>query len=194
MKRSFLIRSFATLWCSLLLIGGSLRAQPSRAVQAQRAAACTIWLQQHLYMTEAAGYNRHPLIDAWARANGNAPGSEWCGLTQWACQKAVKLPTPPGPAGSYNWFKDIKRTYYVRGVRGVLDSVRVGHPVGIYNAKRGRIAHIMRVVKVVPGIRPGRPPRSFYTIAGNEGSGPTAGMRLTLYAAPSIYAAANWLY
>ncbi len=181
------------LWLCWLLCTQA-HAQAPRAVQAQRAAAATLWLQQHLYLKESTGYNRDPLIDSWARAVGVSLGSEWCGLTQWACQRALKLPTPSGPAGSYNWFKDPARTYYVQGQRGSLDSIRAGHPLGIYNARRGRIAHITRCISLGRSVRAGRPARAFWCIAGNEGSGANAGVHLTLYPATSIHAAANWLY
>jgi hypothetical protein len=168
-------------------------AQPvPRALEAQRAATATVWLQQHSYIREM-GHNRGPLIDEWAKANGNAYGSEWCGLTQWACQKAQGLPTPKGPAGSYNWFLDRKRTYLL-GARGSFDSVRVGHCIGIYNARRGRVAHITRAMELARPIRKGRPARGAWCIGGNEGSGANAGVHLTFYPAPSIYAASNWLY
>lgn len=177
---------FALLLCWLLCTHA--HAQAPRAVQAQRAAAATVWLQQHLYLRETAGYNRAPLIDSWARANGNALGSEWCGLTQWACQRAQKLPTPVGPAGSYNWFKDPKRT------SRNFDSLRVGYCVGIYNTRRGRIAHITRAVELARPIRKGRPARGAWCIGGNEGSGANAGVHLTFYPATGIYASSNWLY
>jgi hypothetical protein len=169
-------------------------AQPApRAVQPQRAALATAWLEQHLYLKETHGYNRAPLIDTWARANGNALGSEWCGLTQWACQKAQKLPTPRGPAGSYNWFLDPARTVLL-GTRGSFDSVRVGYCIGIYSARRGRIAPITRAVQAARPIRKGRPARGFWCIGGNEGSGANAGVHRTFYPATGIHAGANWLY
>lgn len=177
----------------LLCITYYSHAQPvPRAVEAQRAATATAWLQKHCYIREQ-GNNRGPLIDEWAKANGNAYGSEWCGLTQWACQKAQALPTPKGPAGSYNWFLDPKRTYLL-GARGSFDSVREGHCIGIYNARRGRIAHITRAVELARPIRRGRPARGAWCIGGNEGSGAKAGVHLTFYPATSIYAASNWLY
>jgi hypothetical protein len=164
----YLLCLLLTVNCSLLTVS----AQPvPRAIEAQRAAAATAWLEQHLYLRETNGYNRNPLIDTWARANGNALGSEWCGLTQWGCQQALKLPT-----------------------KGSFDSVRVGFNIGIYNARRGRIAHITRAVELARPVRKGRPARGAWCIGGNEGSGANAGVHRTFYPASGIYAAANWLY
>jgi hypothetical protein len=179
----------------LYLLSTQAHAQPApRAVEAQRAAAATAWLEQHLYLGETHGYNRAPLIDQWARANGNALGSEWCGLTQWACQQALGLPSPKGPAGSYNWFPPASPRTVLYGARGTFDSVRVGFNIGIYNARRGRIAHITRAVELARAIRKGRPARGAWCIGGNEGTGATAGVHRTFYPASGIYAAANWLY
>lgn len=172
-----------------------LAAQPTpRALEAQRATDATAWLEQHLYLRESYGYNRHPVIDGWARANGNALGSEWCGLTQWACQKAQVLPFPKGPAGSYNWFPPTSPRTVLYGSKGSLDSARVGFCIGIYSARRGRIAHITRAVEVMRPLRKGRPARGFWCIGGNEGTGTKAGVHRTPYPASSIYAASNWLY
>jgi hypothetical protein len=180
--------------CSLLLLASKCQAQPSKAVQAKRATATIVWLQKHINLRETGGNNRGPLIDSWARACGNDLGSEWCGLTQWADQRANNLPVPVGPAGSYNWFKDVKRTQYIVNIRGRLDSIPPGWPAGIYNNRKGRIAHIVRIISVVPNEIKGRPPRGFWCIAGNEKSGKNAGVHLTYYPAASIHAAANWLY
>lgn len=179
----------------LYLLSTQAHAQPApRAVEAQRAAAAKVWLEQHLYLRESYGYNRHPVIDQWARANGNALGSEWCGLTQWACQQALGLSSPKGPAGSYNWFPPTSPRTVLYGQRGSFDSVRVGFEIGIYNARRGRIAHITRAVELASPLRKGRPARGAWCIGGNEGTGATAGVHRTFYPAPSIYAASNWLY
>jgi hypothetical protein len=179
----------------LYLLSSQAHAQPApRAIEAWRAAAATAWLEQHLYLKETHGYNRNPLIDTWARANGNALGSEWCGLTQWACQQSLKLPSPKGPAGSYNWFPPASPRTVFYGTRGSFDSVQVGFEIGIYNARRGRIAHITRAVELARPIRKGRPARGAWCIGGNEGTGTNAGVHRTFYPATSIYAASNWLY
>jgi hypothetical protein len=180
---------------TLICLGYYAKAQPvPRAIEAQRAAAATAWLEQHLYLKETHGYNRNPVIDSWARANGNALGSEWCGLTQWACQQALKLPSPKGPAGSYNWFPPASPRTVLYGAKGSFDSVRVGFEIGIFNARRGRIAHITRAVELARPIRKGRPARGAWCIGGNEGTGAKAGMHRTFYPASGIYAASNWLY
>jgi hypothetical protein len=187
----YLLCLLLTVNCSLLTVS----AQPvPRAIEAQRAAAATAWLEQHLYLKETHGYNRAPLIDTWARANGNALGSEWCGLTQWGCQQALKLPSPKGPAGSYNWFPPASPRTVLYGTKGSFDSVRVGFNIGIYNPRRGRIAHITRAVELARPVRKGRPARGAWCIGGNEGSGAKAGVHRTFYPASGIYAAANWLY
>lgn len=179
----------------LYLLSTQAHAQPApRAIEAQRAAAATAWLEQHLYLKESYGYNRHPVIDGWARANGNALGSEWCGLTQWACQQALKLPSPKGPAGSYNWFPPASPRTVLYGTKGSFDSVRVGFEIGIYNPRRGRIAHITQAVELARALRKGRPARGAWCIGGNEGTGASAGMYRTFYPASGIYAASNWLY
>ncbi|GAA3940269.1 hypothetical protein GCM10022406_25380 [Hymenobacter algoricola] len=155
------------------------------------------WSAAHLYVREATGRNDGPLIDTWARANGVPLRSPWCGLTQWAGQKACGLPVPKGAAGSYNWFLDPKRTYYVRGKRGSVDSLRAGHQVGFYYANLGRIGHIGRGIVAGRTIRKGRPVRGWYVNAGNTGAGggrDGAGIRLVYYALPDFYACANWLW
>ncbi len=177
-----------TLFLLLLLaISYQLSAQPSRAVEASRAAAATAWLTPRLYIREATGNNDGPDVWALIKAGGGQPRMPWCGFTQRACQVALKLPYPAGAGGSYNWFLDKRRAV-------PLDSIRPGLLVGNYSRARGRIAHITRVVQVIPPLRKGRPPRGAYCIGGNEGSGTRAGMHRTLYPMASIYALSNWLF
>lgn len=179
----------------LLALGLShcARAQPSRAVQDRNGTAIVAWLREHLDLRETTGYNRDPLIDSWARKAGNALASEWCGLTQMANQIAQKLPYPAGPAGSYNWFKLGSPRNVLRGTTGSFDSARVGYRVGIFNARRGRIAHITAIEEVYKK-RQGNRPRGAWCIGGNEGSGKNAGVHRTFYPAVNIYALSNWNY
>jgi hypothetical protein len=76
------------------------------------------------------------------------------------------------------------------GQRGSFDSVRVGFEIGIYNPRRGRIAHITRAVALAHPLRKGRPAWGAWCI----GTGATAGVHRTFYPASGIYAASNWLY
>lgn len=80
------------------------------------------------------------------------------------------------------------------GTRGSFDSVRAGFNIGIYDARRVRIAHITRAVALARPIRKGRPARGAWCIGGNEGTGANAGVHRTFYPASGIYAASNWLY
>jgi len=146
---------------------------------------------------ERTGRNDGPEIDAWNRALGVPLGSYWCGSYQAGIQRLCGLPVPNGAAGSYNWFKNAGRTYYIRDRRGTLDSLRVGHVVGFYYTNLGRIGHIGRAVALGKPLRAGRPPRGYYVNAGNTGSGggrDGGGVRVVYYPAYSIYAGANWLY
>ena len=178
----------------LLVISWQLTAaQPSRAVQDRNGAKAMVWLRAHQYLRETNGYNRAPLIDQWARANGNDLGSEWCGLTQWACQQSLRLPSPKGPAGSYNWFLDPKRNVLL-GKAGSWDSVRVGYKIGIFSVKRGRIAHITAADELIRPLRRGRPARGAWCIGGNEGSGRNAGVHRSLYLSTDVYASSNYNY
>jgi hypothetical protein len=49
------------------------------------------------------------------------------------------------------------------------------------------------VAKLGRPVRADRAPRNVYTLAGNEGSGPNAGLRLTRYPIGSIDALGSWL-
>lgn len=176
-----------------LLLALGARAQ-APATEASKAEACVAWLRAHLTLVEVGANNRAPLIDTWAKRAGVALGSEWCGLTQMQCQLDNGLPIPAGPAGSYNWFKKTSpRTVYLQNQRGTAVNLVRGYPVGIFNRRLGRVAHITRIVQVVPGPHPGGPPRGYYCIAGNEGRFP-GGVHLTFYPYSAIYAGANWLH
>ena len=176
----------ALLLCLLLALASPATAAPTGAE------CCIAWLRARLWVREATGHNDGPAVAAIIAANNGNPRDEWCGHTQADAQRSCGLPVPKGSGGSYNWFLDRVRTFYLVGVRGTLDAIQPGHLVGIYSPKRGRIAHITRAVQVVPPLRKGRPPRGFYCIGGNEGSGTNAGMHLTYYPSGGIHAAANW--
>ncbi|TPG66052.1 hypothetical protein [Hymenobacter nivis] len=170
---------------------------PSRAIQARYGAQLVAWTRTQLYLRELTGNNDAPEIDAWARANGVALRSSWCGLYQWKANKVLGLPTPRGAAGSYNWALDPVRTYYLRNRRGTLDSLKVGHRVMFYYSNLGRIGHIGLAVAASRKVRAGRPARGFIINAGNTGRGGGrngAGVYDLFYASSDIYAAANWNY
>ncbi len=183
----------AILFCNVLARGQS-RTIASPAQQARNSEASLVWLRAHLHVREATGRNDGPDVTAIIRAAGGTPGEEYCGDTQFNAQKAWRGPTPAGPAGSYNWFLNPTRTYFLLGVRGSVDSLKVGHCIGIYSPKRKRIAHITRVAQLGRPVRAGRPPRGYFCIGGNEGLGVNAGIHLNFYPASGIYAAANWSY
>ena len=147
-------------------------------------------------MREATGRNDGPEIDAWNKALGIPLRSFWCGSFQAALQRECRLPSPPGAGGSYNWFKPASaRTYYIRGQRGAVDSIRPGHVVGFYYANLKRIGHIGRAVAPTRQTRRGG--RGWTTSEGNTGSGggrDGAGVHYLTRASWEFYAGANWLY
>ncbi|MCC3156418.1 hypothetical protein LJ737_04170 [Hymenobacter sp. 15J16-1T3B] len=155
------------------------------------------WCTSKLYVREATGRNDGPEIDAWNKAAGAAPRSFWCATYQTAGQRACGLPVPAGPAGSYNWFKPgSARTYYIRGQRGAVDSLKAGHLVGFYYANLGRIGHIGRLQAPTRVARRGNA-RGWTTLEGNTGSGGGrngAGVHVLLRASWEFYAGANWSY
>lgn len=166
-------------------------------MQAQRAAKVLAWSAAQLGVREATGRNDGPQIDAWLRLVGSPPRSAWCGAYQGGGQKANGLPMPAGAGGSYNWAKDAKRTYFLRGVRGSIDSLRPAHQVMFYYPALGRIGHIGRAVTPGRPIRKGRAVRGWYCNEGNTGVGggrDGAGVHLLFRAATEIHACANWLW
>lgn len=178
----------------LLLAVSTSYAQPARNPATTK--ATLDWLTARLGVREATGHNDGPAVAAIVTAGGGVATQrpEWCGFTQAACQRASKLPIPKnGMQGAARaWFADIARTYYRPGVRGGLGDIQPGDLAG-FDYGRG-IHHITRFAQVVPGLRPGRPPKGFYTLGGNEGRGTNAGLHLTYYPAANIAAAARWDY
>lgn len=151
------------------------------------------WSAAHLHVREATGRNDGPEIWAWQALTGNARGVEWCGCYQAGGQKACGLPFPAGAGGARNWFLDPKRTYFLKGVRGSIDSLKPGHQVGFYYASHKRIAHIGRAIMPTRA----RGARGWYCNEGNTGKGggrTGAGVHLLMRANWEIHAAANWLY
>jgi hypothetical protein len=193
MKKLLLILLLAIIFA--LWWAASVSAQTLPPRNAVATAACIKWLMARQTIREATGRNDGPAVAALVKAGGGDPSirPEWCGFTQAACQKANGLPIPgAGMQGAARaWFpKEGLRTTYLVGVRGTLDVIGPGDLVG-FDYGRG-IHHVARCKEVVPALRKGRPPRAFYTLAGNEGRGTNAGLHLTYYAAPNIDAAARW--
>ena len=193
MKRCFA----AFFWGSLLLVGASTRAQPpARAVQARTGAAILAWHAAHLGVREATGNNDGPPIDQWLDLVGSPRRSPWCGATQGACQHDLRLPMPAAAGAARSWAVPA-RTYYVRGVRGSLDSLRAGHRALFYYANLGRIGHIGTLVSPARPVRRGRPARGWLVVAGNTGTGggrEGAGIHEYFYPAAELFAVANWSY
>ena len=103
----------------------------------------------------------------------------------------------PREAGAAKNWAVPARTYYVRGVRGSLDSLRVGHRVLFYYANLGRIGHIGCLVSPLRAVRKGRPARGWVVAAGNTGTGggrDGAGLHTYFYPSESFYAIANWSF
>lgn len=172
---------------TLLLIAHSVTAA-SQALPAPIGVATVQWLQERLNVREATGHNDGPAVAALVRAGGGNPNDrpEWCGFTQAADQRAHGLPIPA--AG----MQGAARAWFPASRRVSLDSARPGHLAGFdYGAG---IHHVARVAVLGKPLRAGRPPRSVWTIAGNEGRGTNAGIHLTNYPAQNIAAFANWFY
>ena len=187
------------LW-ALVCLAYYAKAQPAPPRRAAVTASTIAWLTDRLYIREATGRNDGPDVAALITAGGGVASQrpEYCGFTQAADQKAHKLPIPArGMQGAARaWFPlegpDAPRTIYRAGVRGVVDSIRPGDLVG-FDYGRG-IHHVARDKEVVPAQRKGRPPRGYWTLAGNEGRGTRAGLHLTYYPAANIDAGARWDY
>lgn len=171
--------------------------QPSRAIQATNGNCTATWAYTQLYVREATGNNDGPEVERYQRVTGNHRGEAWCGSFQAACQQACGLPWPASAGGARFWFLPTnRRTFFLRGQRGTLDSLKVGDKVGfIYSA--GRVGHIGLAVAAKRAVRRGRPARGFIIRAGNTGSGggrEGAGVRDVFYSAADIATASNWNY
>jgi hypothetical protein len=182
----------------LLVVVHYARAQaPASAVQVANANCSLKWSYSQLYVRELTGNNDGKEVEAYLRATGNRKGESWCGAFQAAVQRACGLSIPAGAAGARNWFKDPRRTYYVRGSRGTINQIQLGDKVGFYYDNLGRIGHILLVARESRPIRKGRPARGFILRSGNTGRGGGrngAGVWDLYYDATAIYSAANWKY
>ena len=190
------LAGLAAAVCSLRA-GGQSR-PVSRAQQSANAICLLKGSAARLGIREATGRNDGPEVEAAQRAAGARKGDPWCGCEQYVEQKLCGLPAPAWSAAAANWTRaGNPRTYYVRGQRGSLDSIRVGDQVTFYYANLGRVGHVGRNVQATRSVRRGRPARGFVVRAGNTGSGggrDGAGVHDVFYAATDIYAAANWKY
>ncbi|MDO7886704.1 hypothetical protein [Hymenobacter cheonanensis] len=151
-----------------------------------------------LRIREATGRNDGPDVEAAQRAAGAQKGDPWCGCEQFMEQRLCGLPSPAWPAAARNWsLASSPRTYFIRGLRGSLDSLRPGHQVTFYYATLGRVGHVGRLVAASRPVRRGRPARGWVVRAGNTGTGggrDGAGVHDVWYPTYELYAAANWLY
>jgi hypothetical protein len=190
------LAGLAAVVCSLRA-GGQPR--PVSRVQQKANAFCLLKSSAaRLGVREATGRNDGPQVEAAQRAAGAKKGDPWCGCEQYVEQKLCGLPTPAWAAAAANWtLTGNSRTYYIRGQRGVADSIQVGDQVTFYYANLGRVGHVGRNVQATRSLRRGRPARGFIVRAGNTGSGggrDGAGVHDVFYAATDVYAAANWKY
>jgi hypothetical protein len=192
----------AILVWALICLAYYANAQPApRASQAQ-AATCTLqFLTAHLWVRESQGSNAGPGVQQLVKAGGGdyRQKPEWCGFTQAAANRNCGLPIPRnGMQGAARaWFPltgpDAARTIWHRAAgRGSIDSIRLGLKAG-FDYGRG-VHHIAAVAQLGRPVRAGRAPRTVWTLAGNEGRGTDAGLKLTLYPIGAIDALANWLY
>ena len=183
----------------LLLLAVRASAQPSRARETANAVCTLDFLRAHLSVRESEGNNAGPGVRALVLAGGGDYSSayhpEWCGFTQAAANRSCGLPIPKNgmQGAAAAWFTPGPRLVFHRArAYGSIDSIRPGLKCG-FDYGRG-IHHIGCVAVLGRPVRAGRAPRSLYTLAGNEGRGTDAGVKLSLYSIGSIDALANWLY
>lgn len=184
---------------TLLLIAHSFQtaAQPGRAAQAAAGARAAVVAAGRLGIREATGKNDGPAIDAMLRLVGSPRFSPWCGAEQAWQQQLCGLPFPRQAGGARFWAVDPVRTYFVRGTRGSVDSLKPGHQVMFYYANLGRIGHIGRAVAPGRSVRRGRPARGWWCVEGNTGTSGTregAGVHRLFRQANEFYACTNYLY
>ena len=186
------------LTISLLLLALAGHAQTAHRAR-PGAAACQLQAATaRLHVREATGRNDGPEVWAAQKAAGAKRGDPWCGCEMYVQQVGCGLPFPKWPAAARNWSDaGSPRTFYLRGLRGSLDSIRPGHIVTFYYANLGRVGHVGKVVALGRPLRAGRPPRTFLVNAGNTGRGggrDGAGVYNVTYQAADIFGAANWSY
>jgi hypothetical protein len=193
-----LTRLVVTLGLLLAIVRcGSAQIAPAPAVQLRNANCSLKWSYTQLYVRELTGNNDGKEVEAYLRLTGNRKGDSWCGAFQAAVQRACGLSMPVGAGGSYNWFLDLRRTYYVRGRRGTIDQIQLGDKVGFFYPNLGRIGHILLVVRESRPVRKGRPARGFILRSGNTGKGGGrngSGVWDLYFDASIIYSASNWKY
>ncbi|GGG34313.1 hypothetical protein [Hymenobacter glacieicola] len=184
----------------LLLVTGSLQVAAQVAHRAKPGAvACQLQVATaRLYVREATGRNDGPEVWAAQKAAGAKKGDPWCGCEMFVQQQACGLPSPKWPAAARNWSQSTDpRTFFIRGLRGSLDSLRPGHIVTFYYANLGRVGHVGKVVALGRAVRAGRAPRTYLVNSGNTGRGggrDGAGVYNVNYPAYQVYAGANWSY
>jgi hypothetical protein len=191
--KKLLALSFWLLAVSYQLPGQVAHRQRPGAVAAQLRAAAA-----ELHVRELTGNNDGPEVLARQKAAGAKPRDPWCGCEMFWQQQVCQLPSPAWPAAARNWSQGSSpRTFFIRGLRGSLDSVGLGHIVTFYYANLGRVGHVGKVVAVGRSVRAGRAPRTFLVNAGNTGRGggrDGAGVYNVSYPAYQIYGASNWSY
>ena len=174
---------------------------PAQVAHRARPGAVAAQLQvatAELHVRELTGNNDGPKVLARQRAAGAKPRDPWCGCEMFWQQQLCQLPSPAWPAAARNWSQGASpRTFFIRGLRGSLDSIRPGHIVTFYYANLGHVGHVGKVVALGRPVRARRAPRTFLVNAGNTGHGggrDGAGVYNVSYPAYQLYASANWSY
>ncbi|MBC6698085.1 hypothetical protein [Hymenobacter sp. BT190] len=186
------------LGCWLLLTS---LACPAQIASRAKPAAIECQLQasaERMHVRERTGRNDGPEVEAAQKAAGAKKFDPWCGCEMFVQQQSCGLPSPKWPAAARNWSQlTSTRTFFIRGLRGSVDSVRLGTIVTFYYANLGRVGHVGKVVGVGRPLRAGRAPRTFLVNSGNTGRGggrDGAGVYNVNYPAYQIYGGANWSY
>lgn len=166
--------------------------------QPRPGAACLLATSAaRLVVREKTGHNDGPEVELAQRLAGARVGVDaWCGCERNLWNVRCGRPCPAWPAAAKNWTLPASaRTFFIRGRRGSLDSVKVVDTVTFFYANLGRVGHVGMVVEVGRPVRAGRPPRTYRVRAGNTGSGggrDGAGVHDVTYSAESLYAASTW--
>ena len=170
---------------------------PAQA-QVRRGAECLLPTSAaRLKVREKTGRNDGPDVELAQRLAGARVGVDpWCGCERYLWNYRCGRPSPKLPAAARNWSRaQDKQTFYIRGQRGVLDSVKITDTVTFFYANLGRVGHVGMVVAAGRPVRAGRGPREYRVRSGNTGSGggrDGAGVHDVTYSAGSIYAASTW--